>query len=121
MQLVPFLLVNETLLTINAGRPAPTWRRLILHALSLIMLCWLSLALVVATTHAMFFDPSLESKQPADVLHQCQGRAWVRAPDMTPGDVIAGDVKVKLLGPCTDAESYTLGLRYKERIFWKLR
>jgi hypothetical protein len=40
---------------------------------------------------------------------------------MAPGDVIAGDVKVKLIGPCTDPESYTLGLRYKERVFWKLK
>jgi hypothetical protein len=42
--------------------------------------------------------------------------AWVRAPDVVPGDV-----KVKLIGPCADVESYTLGLRYKESIFWKLR
>jgi hypothetical protein len=40
---------------------------------------------------------------------------------MVPGEVIAGDVKIKLSGPCTGAESYTLGLRYKERVFWKLR
>jgi len=40
---------------------------------------------------------------------------------MVPGDVITGDVKVKLIGPCADAESYTLGLRYKERIYWKLK
>jgi hypothetical protein len=40
---------------------------------------------------------------------------------MVPGKIIAGDVKVKLGGLCTDAESYTLGLRYKEREFWKLR
>lgn len=86
-----------------------------------LMLCWLSLALVLATARAMVLHPSLESKEPNDVLHQCQGHAWVRAPDLTPGDVIAGDVKVKLLGPCAEAESYTIGLRYKERIFWKLR
>ncbi|KAG0708003.1 hypothetical protein DFH29DRAFT_844028 [Suillus ampliporus] len=48
-------------------------------------------------------------------------QAWVRAPDMVPGDVIAGDVKVKLIGPCPDAESYALALRYKEKIFWKIR
>ncbi|KAG2036007.1 hypothetical protein BDR03DRAFT_961029 [Suillus americanus] len=40
---------------------------------------------------------------------------------MVPGEVIAGDVKIKLSGPCTGAESYTLGLRYKEKVFWKLR
>jgi hypothetical protein len=40
---------------------------------------------------------------------------------MVPGDVIGGDVKIKLIEPCTDAESYALGLRFKERIFWRLR
>jgi len=40
---------------------------------------------------------------------------------MVPSDVIAGDVKVKLIGPCANVESYVLGLRYKERILWKLR
>ncbi|KAG2036006.1 hypothetical protein BDR03DRAFT_476378 [Suillus americanus] len=40
---------------------------------------------------------------------------------MVPGEVIAGDVKIKLSGPCSDAESYALGLRYKEKVFWKLR
>ncbi|KAG1774437.1 hypothetical protein EV702DRAFT_1240561 [Suillus placidus] len=39
---------------------------------------------------------------------------------MVPGDVIAGDVRIKLNGPCADAESYGLGLRYKEKIFWRL-
>ncbi|KAG2092512.1 uncharacterized protein F5147DRAFT_619664 [Suillus discolor] len=56
-----------------------------------------------------------------DVPSQCQARAWVRAPDMVPGEVIAGDVKIKLSGPCTDTKSYALGLRYKERVFWKSR
>ncbi|KAG1845783.1 hypothetical protein C8R48DRAFT_779788 [Suillus tomentosus] len=88
------------------------------------MLCcqWLSLVLVLATNVAAFTDsPSPRSKEPNSVPSQCQARAWVRAPDMVPGEVIAGDVKIKLSGPCTDAESYALGLRYKERIFWKLR
>ncbi|KAG1902450.1 uncharacterized protein F5891DRAFT_1216514 [Suillus fuscotomentosus] len=86
------------------------------------MLCWLSLVLVLATNVAAFTDsPSPESKEPNDIPSQCQARAWVRAPDMVPGEVIAGDVRIKLSGPCTDAESYALGLRYKERIFWKLR
>jgi hypothetical protein len=39
---------------------------------------------------------------------------------MVPGEVIAGDVKIKLSGPCTGAESYTLGLRYKEKVFSRL-
>jgi hypothetical protein len=69
-----------------------------------------------AATHATFTDSSLQFNEPGDALQQCQG-----ALDMVPGDVIAGGVKVKLIGPCTDAESYTIGLRYEERIFWKLR
>jgi hypothetical protein len=56
------------------------------------MLRWLSLALVFAVTHATFADPSLQFNEPGDALQQCQGRAWVRAPDMVPGDV-----KVKLI------------------------
>ncbi|KAG2752878.1 hypothetical protein P692DRAFT_20871405 [Suillus brevipes Sb2] len=86
------------------------------------MLRWLSLALVLATNVAAFTDlPSPQSTELSDAPSQCQARAWVRAPDMVPGEIIAGDVKVKLSGLCTDAESYTLGLRYKEREFWKLR
>jgi hypothetical protein len=38
---------------------------------------------------------------------------------MVPGDVIAGDVRIKLNGPCNEVESYELGLHYKEKIFWK--
>ncbi|KAJ8589819.1 hypothetical protein M405DRAFT_861897 [Rhizopogon salebrosus TDB-379] len=72
------------------------------------MLHWLSLVLVLAASRATFADPSQGSKEPSDALYQCHGRAWVRAPDMVPGDVIAGDVKVKLNGPCTNAESYAL-------------
>jgi len=85
------------------------------------MLRWISLALALAASRATLTNPSLESKETSDALSQCRGLAWVRAPDMVPGDVITGDVKVKLIGPCADAESYTLGLRYKERIFWKLK
>ncbi|KAG1779474.1 hypothetical protein EV702DRAFT_1195422 [Suillus placidus] len=86
------------------------------------MLRWLSLALVLATNVAAFTDtPSPKPKEPSDAPSQCQARAWVRAPDMVPGEVIAGDVKIKLSGQCTDAESFTLGLRYKEKVFWKLR
>ncbi|KAG1859522.1 hypothetical protein DFJ58DRAFT_726244 [Suillus subalutaceus] len=77
------------------------------------MLRWLSLALVLATNVVAL--PIPQSKEPSDAPSQCQARAWVRAPDMVPGEVIAGDVKIKLRGPCTGAESYTLGLRYKEK------
>ncbi|KAG1751005.1 hypothetical protein EDD22DRAFT_251081 [Suillus occidentalis] len=86
------------------------------------MLRWLSLALVLATNVAAFTDsPSPKYTEPSDAPSQCYARAWVRAPDMVPGEVITGDVKVKLSGLCTGAESYTLGLRYKEKVFWKLR
>lgn len=86
------------------------------------MLRWLSLALVLATNVAAFTDsPSPKSTEPSDAPSQCQARAWVRAPDMVPGEVITGDAKVKLSGLCAGAESYTLGLRYKEKVFWKLR
>ncbi|KAG0708012.1 hypothetical protein DFH29DRAFT_562124 [Suillus ampliporus] len=81
----------------------------------------ISLALVLAASVVASTDASLESKEPSNASPQCRAHAWVRAPDMVPGDVIAGDVKIKLSGPCPDAESYALGLRYKERIFWKLR
>ncbi|KAG0708004.1 hypothetical protein DFH29DRAFT_994630 [Suillus ampliporus] len=81
----------------------------------------ISLALVLAASVVASTDTSLESKEPSNASPQCRAHAWVRAPDMVPGDVIAGDVKIKLSGPCPDAESYALGLRYKERIFWKLR
>ncbi|KAG2132708.1 uncharacterized protein EDB93DRAFT_1255125 [Suillus bovinus] len=61
------------------------------------MLCWLSLALVLATNVAGITDsPFPESKEPSDVPSQCQARAWARAPDMVPGEIIAGDVKIKL-------------------------
>ncbi|KAG1741431.1 uncharacterized protein EDB91DRAFT_1130369 [Suillus paluster] len=82
---------------------------------------WLSLALALATRTVPFTDPFTESLKPSYAPSQCRAHAWVRAPDMMPGDVIAGDIKIKLNGPCPDAESYALGLRYKERIFWKLR
>ncbi|KAH7931265.1 hypothetical protein BV22DRAFT_8466 [Leucogyrophana mollusca] len=49
----------------------------------------------------------------------CRARSWVRAPDMVPGTVLEGDVKVRLDGDCPEVTSYTLGLRFKERIFVK--
>ncbi|KAH7916551.1 hypothetical protein BJ138DRAFT_995536, partial [Hygrophoropsis aurantiaca] len=50
----------------------------------------------------------------------CRVRSWVRAPDMTPGTVIQGDVKILLDEACPEVESYTLGLRFKERVFFKI-
>ncbi|KAG0708013.1 hypothetical protein DFH29DRAFT_562133 [Suillus ampliporus] len=85
------------------------------------MLRWLLLVLVVAGSVVVFTKPSLESTERRVAPSQCQVHAWVRAPDMVPGDVIAGDVKIKFHESCTDtAESYTLGLRYKEKMFWRL-
>jgi hypothetical protein len=85
------------------------------------LLRWLSLALALATGHPAFAELSQNFNEPGDALDHCRAHAWVRAPDMVPSDVIAGDVKIKLVGPCTDTESYALGLRFKERVFWKLR
>ncbi|KAG1717472.1 hypothetical protein EDB19DRAFT_1261096 [Suillus lakei] len=87
------------------------------------MLRWQSLALqvILAASILAFADTSTEPKEPSNAPYQCRASAWVRAPDMVPGDIIAGDVRIKLNGSCDDAESYVLGLRYKERIFWKLR
>lgn len=51
----------------------------------------------------------------------CRARAWVRAPDLEPGKVIQGDVKVKLDGPCEEVESYTLKLQFSERSWVKTR
>ncbi|OAX37515.1 hypothetical protein K503DRAFT_229009 [Rhizopogon vinicolor AM-OR11-026] len=63
-------------------------------------------------SRATFIGPSQGSNKPGNAPYQRRGRAWVRALDMVPDDVIAGDVKLKLIGPCADAESYVLGLRY---------
>ncbi|KAG1729731.1 hypothetical protein EDB19DRAFT_2027683 [Suillus lakei] len=81
----------------------------------------LALQVILVASILAFADISTESKEPSNAPYQCRASAWVRAPDMVPGDIIAGDVRIKLNGPCTDAESYVLGLRYKEKIFWKLR
>jgi hypothetical protein len=51
----------------------------------------------------------------------CRARAWVRAPDLEPGELVQGDVKVKLDGACDDVSSYSLGLRFAERSWVKTR
>ncbi|KAH7919071.1 hypothetical protein BV22DRAFT_1134108 [Leucogyrophana mollusca] len=55
-----------------------------------------------------------------DPLPDCRAQSWVRAPDMAPGIVLEGDVKISLDGNCPEIRSYTLGLRFKERIFIKV-
>ena len=62
-----------------------------------------------------------EEVNPAIVESPCRTRAWVRAPDLVPGQVIQGDVKVKLEGACEDVLSYTLRLRFAERAWVKTR
>jgi hypothetical protein len=51
----------------------------------------------------------------------CRARVWVRAPDLEPGQVVQGHVKVKLDGSCEDVSSYSLGLRFAERSWVKTR
>ncbi|KAG2135299.1 hypothetical protein DEU56DRAFT_981165 [Suillus clintonianus] len=94
------------------------------------MLRWLLVVPALAAAGILVFTNPLKfRREPHNALNappppppQCWAQAWVRAPDMVPGDVIVGDVRIKLNGPaCADVESYGLGLRYKEMIFWKLR
>ncbi|KAG2135309.1 hypothetical protein DEU56DRAFT_396632 [Suillus clintonianus] len=90
------------------------------------MLRWLLVVPALAAAGILVFTNPLKFyREPHNAPPpppQCWAQAWVRAPDMVPGDVIAGDVRIKLNGPaCADVESYGLGLRYKEMIFWKLR
>ena len=51
----------------------------------------------------------------------CSARVWVRAPDLEPGQVVQGHVKVKLDGSCDEVSSYSLGLRFAERSWVKTR
>ncbi|KAF8512471.1 hypothetical protein JB92DRAFT_3117084 [Gautieria morchelliformis] len=74
-------------------------------------------ALLELSTVAVAADPSTES----DIVTPCRARAWVRAPDLEPGQVVQGDVKVKLDGVCEEVSSYTLGLRFAERAWVKTR
>ena len=54
-------------------------------------------------------------------ISSCRARAWVRAPDLGAGQVVQGDVKVKLDGPCQEVLGYTLKLRFAERSWVKTR
>ncbi|KAF8532276.1 hypothetical protein JB92DRAFT_2843998 [Gautieria morchelliformis] len=74
-------------------------------------------ALLELSTVAVAADPSTES----DAVTPCRARAWVRAPDLEPGQVVQRDVKVKLDGVCEEVSSYTLGLRFAERAWVKTR
>ncbi|KIJ63026.1 hypothetical protein HYDPIDRAFT_113541 [Hydnomerulius pinastri MD-312] len=51
----------------------------------------------------------------------CRVQAWVRAPDLVPGEIIEGDARIKLDGDCPEVESYALGLRLKEASLSKTR
>ena len=80
-------------------------------------LCSVVSLLELSTVVAAASAPSAES----DTVTPCRARAWVRAPDLVPGQVVKGDVKVKLDGACEEVSSYTLGLRFAERSWVKTR
>ncbi|GJJ13137.1 hypothetical protein Clacol_007387 [Clathrus columnatus] len=50
----------------------------------------------------------------------CHIDAWVRAPDLDPGQVIPGQVRIKTNGTCDPISEYSLILRFKERAWVKL-
>ncbi|KIJ63017.1 hypothetical protein HYDPIDRAFT_113523 [Hydnomerulius pinastri MD-312] len=57
---------------------------------------------------------SASKAEPSEHELPCRVRAWVRAPDLVPGEIIEGDARIKLDGDCPEVESYALGLRLKE-------
>ncbi|KAF8832962.1 hypothetical protein BDN67DRAFT_1073021 [Paxillus ammoniavirescens] len=40
----------------------------------------------------------------------CRVHAWVRAPDLVPGEIIEGDTRIELEGECPTVERYSFGL-----------
>ncbi|KIJ63036.1 hypothetical protein HYDPIDRAFT_41307 [Hydnomerulius pinastri MD-312] len=84
----------------------------------ILLLLFSSLAIHIGVVNAQLADQSPDLKHPQN---QCGVRAWVRAPDLVPGQIIEGDARIKLEGDCPEVESYSLGLRYKERVFWEIR
>ncbi|KAF8512479.1 hypothetical protein JB92DRAFT_271314 [Gautieria morchelliformis] len=62
-----------------------------------------------------------DTGDPHGTKPDCRVRAWVRAPDLEPGQVLQGDVKIKLDGACSDVSSYGIGLRFMERSWVKAR
>ncbi|EGO03425.1 hypothetical protein SERLA73DRAFT_158078 [Serpula lacrymans var. lacrymans S7.3] len=84
-----------------------------MHKLNLLPLFFF-LAAGTAKTSSQLIDSS--TPEVAD----CRARPWVRAPDLTPGHVLQGDVKVRLDGLCPDVEKLVLGLRFKERAFLRV-
>jgi hypothetical protein len=58
--------------------------------------------------------------EPLDVdADLCNVTAWVRAPDLDPGQIIQGQVRIKTNGNCDHVASYSLGLRFAERAWVK--
>ena len=53
--------------------------------------------------------------------NSCRVHAWVHAPDFEPGQVVQGDVKIKLDGACEEVLSYTLRLCFTECAWVKTR
>lgn len=50
----------------------------------------------------------------------CQIKAWVRAPDLVPSQVIHGEVRVRVMEECIGkVAKYELGLRFRERSAFK--
>jgi hypothetical protein len=81
----------------------------------------ISLSLLLALLKLSINVAANDGSDTAEVEQPCRARAWVRAPDLEPGRVIQGDVKVKLDGECGDVSSYTLRLRFVERSWVKTR
>lgn len=50
----------------------------------------------------------------------CAIQAWVRAPDLDPGEIIPGQVRVKTKGSCNPILEYSVILRFKERVWAKI-
>ncbi|KAF9226256.1 hypothetical protein BS17DRAFT_868082 [Gyrodon lividus] len=80
-----------------------------------------SLAISFSVTGAEAQEAPGHNSESSSSSTPCRVRAWVRAPDLVPGEILEGDTRIKLEGDCPSVESCSLGLRFKERIFWKIR
>lgn len=58
----------------------------------------------------------------AAVPWNCTLRGWVRAPDLSPDQVIPGEARLSANGSdCGEIAGWAVGLRFKERAIVKLR
>ncbi|KAF8840064.1 hypothetical protein BDN67DRAFT_969106 [Paxillus ammoniavirescens] len=92
-----------------------------LSSKSKLLLLLSSLAISFSTAGAEAQETPESNPAPVSSSTPCLVRAWVRAPDLVPGEIIEGDTRIKLEGDCPSVESYSLGLRFKERLFRKIR